>query len=90
MPGMEIFTEGCFQGELPSIIGWRGAIFMDKKFIRKMVQKCFVQYRHDESLPFGEAEFERIYEKIVECKKEEPEADLHDIINDAVYEFLAT
>ncbi|MBT2677616.1 hypothetical protein J7E38_01310 [Bacillus sp. ISL-35] len=63
---------------------------MDKKLIRKMVQKCFVQYRHDESLPFGEAEFEEIYEKIIGMKAEDPEADLHDIINDAVYEFLAS
>jgi hypothetical protein len=63
---------------------------MDKKLIRKMIQKCFVQYRHDDSLPFSEAEFKEIYEKIVELKKDEPEADLHDIINDAVYEFLAT
>ncbi len=63
---------------------------MDKKLIRKMVQKCFVQYRHEDSLPFGEAEFEEIYEKIVERKMEDPETDLHDIINDAVYEFLAT
>ena len=63
---------------------------MDKKLIRKMVQKCFVQYRHEGSLPFGEAEFEEIYEKIVELKKEDPETDLHDIINDVVYEFLAT
>lgn len=63
---------------------------MDKKLIRKMVQKCFVQYRHDESLPFGEAEFEEIYEKIVKLKDEESETGLHDIINDAVYEFLAT
>ena len=63
---------------------------MDKKLIRKMVQKCFLQYRHDDSLPFGEPEFEELYEKIMELKTEEPEADLHDIINDAVYEFLAT
>lgn len=63
---------------------------MDKKLIRKMVQKCFVQYRHDDSLPFGEAKFEEIYEKIVELKSDEPEADLHDIINDAVYEFIVT
>lgn len=63
---------------------------MDKKLIRKMVQKCFVQYRHEGSLPFGEAEFEEIYEKIVELKSDEPETDLHDIINDVVYEFLAT
>lgn len=63
---------------------------MDKKLIRKMVQKCFVQYRHDDSLPFGEAEFEEIYEKIEELKRLTPEDDLHDIINDAVYEFLAT
>jgi hypothetical protein len=62
---------------------------MEKKLIRKMVQKCFVQYRHDDSLPFSEAEFEEIYEKIVELKNEEPETDLHEIINDAVYEFLA-
>ncbi len=63
---------------------------MEKKLIQKMVQKCFVQYRHDESLPFNQAEFEEIYEKIIEMKVEDPEADLHDIINDAVYEFLAT
>lgn len=63
---------------------------MDKKLICKMVQKCFVQYRHDESLPFGETEFEEIYEKISGMKNEDPEADLHDIINDAVYEFIVT
>ncbi|ESU30466.1 hypothetical protein G3A_21935 [Bacillus sp. 17376] len=61
-----------------------------KKLIRKMVQKCFVQYRHDGSLPFGEAEFDELYLKIVEQKNEEPDADLHELINDAVYEFLAT
>ncbi|RSD27339.1 YqzH family protein [Mesobacillus subterraneus] len=63
---------------------------MDKKLIRKMVQKCFVQYRHDDSLPLSEAEFEEICEKIVKLNYEEPEAGLHEIINDAVYEFLAT
>lgn len=63
---------------------------MDKELIRKMLQKCFVQYHHEGSLPFGEAEFDEIHIKIVEQKKEEPEADLHDIINDAVYEFLST
>lgn len=63
---------------------------MDKELIRKMLQKCFVQYRHEGSLPFSEAEFDEIHIKIVEQKKEEPEADLHDIINDAVYEFLST
>jgi hypothetical protein len=90
MPGLEIFTEGCFKSKLTSIIRWRGAVYMDKELIRKMVQKCFVQYRHDGSLPFGEAEFDEIYIKIVEQKNEDPEADLHDIINDVVYEFLAT
>ncbi|MGA9227606.1 MAG: YqzH family protein [Mesobacillus sp.] len=84
------FTGGCFQLAVESIIRMRGANVMDKKLIRKMVQKCFVQYRHDDTLPFGETEFEEIYEKIVELKSEDPEADLHEIINDAVYEFLAT
>ncbi|WP_139378396.1 YqzH family protein [Mesobacillus jeotgali] len=32
---------------------------MDKKFIRKMAQKCFEQYGHDGSIPCGEAEFRR-------------------------------
>ncbi|MCM3571764.1 YqzH family protein [Mesobacillus subterraneus] len=63
---------------------------MDKELIRKMVQRCFVQYRHDGSLPFGEVEFNEIYRKIVDQKNAEPDADLHDLINDAVYEFLAT
>lgn len=64
---------------------------MEKKLIRKMIQKCLLQYRHDEeSLPFSEEEFEEFYRKITEIKTQEPEADLHEIINDAVYEFLAT
>ncbi|WP_210365657.1 YqzH family protein [Bacillus sp. REN3] len=64
---------------------------MDKKLIRKMVQKCLVQYRHDDdALPFSERDFEEIHGKIIDLKEREPEAELHEIINDVVYEFLVT
>lgn len=64
---------------------------MDKKLIRKMVQKCLLQYRHDDdALPFSEDDFKKLYGRISELKAREPEAELHEIIQDVVYEFLAT
>ncbi|MDZ5471107.1 YqzH family protein (plasmid) [Bacillus sp. 31A1R] len=61
---------------------------MDKKFIYKMVQNCFKQYRHEfDEIPLTEEDFEELYCKIVEARKNDPDHSLHDIINDLVYEF---
>ncbi|WP_442594719.1 YqzH family protein [Neobacillus sp. D3-1R] len=61
---------------------------MDKKFIVKMIQNSFKQYHHDlESIPLGTEDYERLYQQIIQLKQE-TDADLHDIVNDVIYEFL--
>jgi hypothetical protein len=61
---------------------------MDKKFILKMVQHSFKQYHRDLKIdPLLEIEFVQLYEQIV-LIKEKTNADLHDIVNDVIYEYL--
>jgi hypothetical protein len=61
---------------------------MDKKFILKMVKHSFKQYHWDlEVDPLQEKEFEQLYEQII-LIKEQTNADLHDIVNDVIYEYL--
>jgi hypothetical protein len=61
---------------------------MDKKFILKMVQHSFKQYHRDLEIdPLLEIEFVQLYEQIV-LIKEKTNADLHDIVNDVIYEYL--
>ncbi|WML47624.1 YqzH family protein [Neobacillus sp. PS3-34] len=62
---------------------------MDKKFIFKMIQNCFKQYyAKSENLPLSKDDYEELYERIVLIKEQQPEAELHEIINDSVYEFI--
>ncbi len=59
---------------------------MDRKLIYKMMAGCLGQYGHDSRLIKPESrEFEEIYRSIEEKKIEEPEADLHELVEDAVY-----
>jgi hypothetical protein len=61
---------------------------MDKKFILKMVQQSFKQYHRDLEIdPLLEKEFVQLYEQIIQIK-EQTNADLHDIVNDVIYEYL--
>jgi hypothetical protein len=61
---------------------------MDKKLIFKMIQNGFKQYHHDlDSIPLNELAYNELHNQIIELKKE-TNADLHDIVNDVIYEFL--
>jgi hypothetical protein len=61
---------------------------MDRKFILKMVQHSFKQYHRDLEIdPLPEIEFVQLYEQI-SLIKEKTNADLRDIVNDVVYEYL--
>jgi hypothetical protein len=61
---------------------------MDKKLILKMVQQSFKQYHRDLEIdPLLEKEFVQLYEQIIQIK-EQTNADLHDIVNDVIYEYL--
>ncbi|MGG5253707.1 YqzH family protein [Neobacillus sp. SM06] len=62
---------------------------MDKRLIEKMIQNCLKQYDSDrETLPVGLREMDKLYSQIYAVKAAEPEADLYEIVNDVVYEFL--
>ncbi len=62
---------------------------MDKRLIEKMIKNCLKQYDSDrEMLPIGSKKMDQLYNRIHEAKAMEPEADLHEIVNDVVYEFL--
>jgi hypothetical protein len=62
---------------------------LDKKWIRKMVEKCFRQYSTEEELlTLTPEELEDIERKIIEMKAKEPNIDLYEIVNDVVYEYM--
>jgi hypothetical protein len=63
---------------------------MEKKLIYKMIENVFKQYyQQGEALPLNEKDYNKLYEEILAVKTEEEQADLYDIINDVVYEFLS-
>ncbi|WP_174734227.1 YqzH family protein [Mesobacillus harenae] len=63
---------------------------MDEKLLRKMILSCFRQYQHDaDSVPLNEAEYEEFIREIMDKQASDPKADLYEIINDIVYEYLA-
>lgn len=62
---------------------------MDKKLIYKMIENVFKQYDPDgDGLPINKSEMENLYNRILEIKAEEPNIDLYEIVNDAIYEFV--
>jgi hypothetical protein len=61
---------------------------MDRKFILKMVQQSFKQYHRDLEIdPLQEEEYVKLYKQIIQIKEKTNE-DLHDIVNDVIYEYL--
>jgi hypothetical protein len=61
---------------------------MDKRLISKMIVNCFKQYYGTESMPIAEKDLDALIKKIFQTKEEEPSADLYEVVNDTVYEFL--
>ncbi|MEH7414800.1 YqzH family protein [Neobacillus drentensis] len=61
---------------------------MEKKLVVKMIKNCFKQYYETDSSPISEQDLEWLTNRILELKKGEPAADLYEVVNDVVYEFL--
>ncbi|AIM15527.1 MULTISPECIES: YqzH family protein [Neobacillus] len=61
---------------------------MEKKLVIKMIRHCFKQYGEVDPLPVGEKEMEDLVHQILQIKNEDPAADLYEVVNDAVYEYL--
>lgn len=62
---------------------------MEKKLVNKMIRNCFKQYYEADSVPIGDKDLEGLTRRVFQIKEEDPTADLFEIVNDVVYEFLA-
>jgi hypothetical protein len=62
---------------------------MNEKFVRKMIRNCFYQYNHTEdTVPLSETDYELLLRKVLVLQKEANNTDLHEIVEDVVYEYL--
>lgn len=88
---MEIFLAMEVDGKNYAIMMKLEVTAVEKLFIEKMIENCFKQYGSDmELLPIDAQEMELLYYQVLWGKEAEPEADLYEIVNDAVYEFLTS
>ncbi len=62
---------------------------MEKKLVIKMIRNCLKQYYEADSMPIGDKDLENLSKRIFQIKEEDPPADLFEVVNDVVYEFLA-
>ena len=62
---------------------------MEKKLVVKMIRNCFKQYYAREPMPLGGQELAELTNRILQAKAEEPTAELYEVVNNFVYEFLA-
>ncbi len=53
-----------------------------------MIKNCFKQYYETDSSPISEQDMELLTKRILQLKEGEPKADLYEVVNDVVYEFL--
>ncbi|WP_445492069.1 YqzH family protein [Niallia sp. 03133] len=60
---------------------------MDKSLIIKMIKNTLKQY-HAESNMLNNQDFENMYKKILYSKKESPESDMYDLVQDIVYGYI--
>jgi hypothetical protein len=74
-------------GKKKGIIMMRWTV-VEKKLISKMIKNCFKQYYEADSMPMGDMELEELTKRILQIKEEDPAANLYEIVNDLVYEFL--
>lgn len=62
---------------------------MDNHLLKKMIQSCFYQYNYDlDSIPLSSHEFELLCAKVTKIKEDDTCLEIHDIIQDIVYEYL--
>jgi hypothetical protein len=60
---------------------------MSKQLIEKMIRNCFYQYQHTlESVPLSQTDYDQLSDKVLQLYTED--SDLHDIVQDVVYEYL--
>jgi hypothetical protein len=63
---------------------------MENKLLKKMIRNCFIQYQHDfDSIPLSEDDYEKMSEEVRRISEEDSSADVFEVVNDVVYEYLS-
>ena len=67
----------------------KGTKQMNEALIRNMIRNCFYQYHYTkETLPLSESDYRQLLEAIWRMQRDQPDAELYELIEDVVYEFL--
>lgn len=62
---------------------------MENTLLKKMIRNCFCQYNHNfDSIPLSSIEFDILCAKVLKAKEDNTCLEIHDIIQDVVYEYL--
>jgi hypothetical protein len=62
---------------------------MNEALIKNMIRNCFYQYHYTkETLPLSESDYRQLLEEIWKMQRAQPDAELYELIEDAVYEFI--
>ncbi|WP_433742995.1 YqzH family protein [Falsibacillus pallidus] len=62
---------------------------MNRKILHKMIEHCFLQYNHvRDSIPLSAEEYDELSARITEEKKKQPDSEIHELVEDVVYEYL--
>ncbi|MFP3124428.1 YqzH family protein [Ectobacillus funiculus] len=62
---------------------------MNEALIKNMIRNCFYQYHYTkETLPLSESDYRRLLEEIWKMQRDQPDAELYELIEDVVYEFI--
>jgi hypothetical protein len=64
---------------------------MEQKLIEKMIRNCFMQYEYGRGdVLLSDEDLIALCQRVIEEKQHCPEADVHEVVQDVVYEFLTT
>ncbi|MBB6284241.1 YqzH family protein [Geobacillus subterraneus] len=62
---------------------------MDERWLQKQVRNCLRHYGYDdEMMPLSEDEWRDLCVRIAAAKKEHPNANVYELVHDAVYRLM--
>lgn len=64
---------------------------MNEALIRNMIRNCFYQYHYTkETLPLSESDYKQLLGEVQRMQRNQPNAELYEMIEDVVYEFITS
>ncbi|AKU25666.1 hypothetical protein AVP43_01257 [Geobacillus stearothermophilus] len=64
---------------------------MDERWLQKQVRNCLRHYGYDDDMmPLGEDDWRELCTRIAAAKERQPNADMYELVHDAVYRFITS